>query len=492
MPAATSALDMLLERLDGAGPAAPVFLVSGDRVVAEPGAVRLGEALAQRVGCPAEVRRRPESLADILADLQTYSLFDPGKVIVAVETVVLAERQAAAALVDEAAEVLPFDSGGDELTGRERRAASRLFQTLRLFELDPYGTEPARLLQKLPDWVFAGAKAGGRGRRGSRKRTKPQIAKLREGFTSLLVAGREAELEGASEGAVETLADLARRGLPEGHHLVLAESSVAAEHPLVGTLERAGAYVELAQVTSGRKGFEGVEVLAAELSRQTGASIEPRATAELARRTLRKGKAFSKPGEAVQVDSSARFAAEFRKLASLAPEGRISLELVRETIADRGDEDVWAVLDAIGAGQPGEASARVSRYLEVAEDTMAARLSLWALLAGFCRHLTAIGGAIESGRVRAGESNFQRFKSAVAPKLQASLESGAANPLASLHPYRLHKAYLASGRMAARAREALPARVLEVEEQLKGGSGSPDLVLTAFVTGLAGGLATRR
>jgi hypothetical protein len=59
-------------------------------------------------------------------------------------------------------------------------------------------------------------------------------------------------------------------------------------------------------------------------------------------------------------------------------------------------------------------------------------------------------------------------------------------PLADLHPYRLHRAYLAASRIGAPILQGLPARVLETELRLKGESGDPDAALTELIAFLAG------
>lgn len=477
--------------------ASPLYLVAGDRVVSEPAAVRLGERLAEISGTEVEVRRRPEDMAATLADLQTFSLFSSGKVIVAVDTALLADRDAAASLIDDAAKALPVaardSGGGTDLSSGERRAAKRLFQALRLFQIDPYGGPAKAAISQFPDWALAGGPAMKRNRR--RGRAKKEIAKLRAELEALVEAGRQGEILGASDDALAGLGDLLSRGLPDRHFLVLAESSVAKEHPLVVALTERGAFVQLAQVTAGRKGWEGLEPLVVELQRETGVGIEPRAIEELASRTLRNRSNFWRAGDAADAESSSRFAAEYRKLATLATGGPITAAQVKDTIADRGEQDVWSILDAIGKGGASgasEAVAKLDRYLIGASDPMAARLSFWSLVAGFCRQLTAISGAFSAKLVPPGERNYRKFKDGIAPRLQAALPSGGASPLTALHPYRLHRAYLIASRVPGSRLAALPARVAETEELLKGGSSSPNTALIAFVVELAGSVGSGR
>ena len=209
-------------------------------------------------------------------------------------------------------------------------------------------------------------------------------------------------------------------------------------------------------------------------------SIDARAVEELARRTLRK-EAERGRSDAVDADSTARFAAEYRKLAEVAAGGRIDLATVRETVEDRGEEDVWQILDDIGAGRPGAANAKLRRHLASSPDPMASRLSFFALLATYCRHLAAIDGALARSGLPRGERNYNRFKTRIAPKLQGDLPTGGKSPLTGLHPFRLHKAYMAACRLPREKAAGLPGRVLEAEMRLKGESRSPETTLELLV-----------
>jgi hypothetical protein len=96
---------------------------------------------------------------------------------------------------------------------------------------------------------------------------------------------------------------------------------------------------------------------------------------------------------------------------------------------------------------------------------------------------------IELGIVPAGERNYRRFEERHAPSLQRELHAGVASPLAGLHPFRLHRIYLAASRLRGRDLSALPAAVLETELRLKGESGEPDAALAALAALVGGGLA---
>ncbi|HEV8578144.1 MAG TPA: hypothetical protein VGX68_03595 [Thermoanaerobaculia bacterium] len=466
-----------------------VRLVHGDLVLAEPAAQRAAAALAQAAGLASEaieVHRRPASLSPILQDLRTYSLFTTGKVVLAIGSAVFADRSAAGELIDDAAEAVPLGAPEGSLSARERQAASRLLQALRLFDLDPYSGAPERVLGELPGWVLEGGKAA---RGGGRGRGKRQVEDLRAGLVFLLEAARREGLQGTAESDLSELAEVVRSGLPQGHSLVLAESAVAGDHPLVRLLAERGAVLEVGRVESERGSWQGIERVAEELAGQTGVGITADAVTELARRTLRQesdGRGRSTGG--VEADSTARFAAEYRKLANLAQgEGdpRIDRQLVETTVEDRGEEDVWQLLDAIAAGRGGEALDRLRRLLNAAADPLAARLTFFSLLASFCRQLVAVCGMMRLARVPAGESNYGRFKSSHAPALQTEIPTGGKNPLAGLHPFRLHRVYLAASRLPEPLLARLPADLLDTELQLKGESAQADVALARLVAHLS-------
>lgn len=453
------------------------YLVSGDLTVGEPAAEKLAQAVAEKVGCQVETHRRPTDFAGILQNLRTYSLFGGGKVTLVVDCALFADRSSAAELIDQAEEALPVSG---ELDGKGREGASRLLQALRLFGLGE-GSDPAEVVEALPKWALEGG-AAFRKRRSGRGRTAKQVAALRDGLGSLLTAAREAELAGYAEGDLAELGEIVANGLPDGHVLVLAEHAVAADHPVVEALAAAGALVDVGKVTAGRDGvWQGLATLTDQLAEETSVTIAPAAANELARRTLRQTGGWRSTG--VDAESTARFAAEYRKLASQARGGRITPQLVTESVEDRGEEDVWKILDAIGNGRGGEALARYHRYIASAADVIAARLSFFGLLAGFCRQLTAVAGVARLQRVPAGVSNYNQFKSRWVPRLQGELDVGK-NPLAGLHPFRLHRAYLAASRMDRETLAHLPWQVLETEMRLKGESSEPDVALAQLISRL--------
>lgn len=471
-----------------------VVLVHGDLVLAEPAAERVAAALAGALGCTPERNRRPPSLAPFLQDLRTFSLFASAKALLVVDSAVFADRGAAAELIDDAAEVLPVAVEDRPLSGRERQAASRLFQALHLFDLDPLAGSPERLLGQLPVWAFEGGTS--RRSRGGRARGKKQAEELRGNLAGLLEMARREGIQGAGEGDLAALADVIRGGLPEGHALILAERSVAADHPVVRLLAERKAVLGVGSVEAAERGggWQGLDLLATELERQTGVGIAGDALAELARRTLRQeGDRRGKGNTGTDADSTARFAGEYRKLAHLATSsGKIDRKLVAQSVEDRGEEDVWQLLDAVAAGRSGEALDRLHRLTAGAEEPLNARLGFFSLFASFCRQLTAIRGMMRVSRIPPGEANYARFRDRMAPALQGEVPGGGKNPLAGLHPFRLHKAYLAASRLPEAVAARLPSDLLETELQLKGESSEADTALASLVARVSVATSTKR
>jgi hypothetical protein len=272
----------------------------------------------------------------------------------------------------------------------------------------------------------------------------------------------------------------------------------------VGLLEERGALLRVGDVEAERGSWQGLDLLAEELERQTGVGIAADALAELARRTLRqeegaRGQAWGGPRGA-ESDSTARFAGEYRKLAHLAASremertdgaiAKIDRKLVQQAVEDRGEEDVWQLLDAVAAGRGAEALDRLRRLIGSAEDPLSARLAFFGLLTAFCRQLIAVRGMMRIARVPGGEGSYPRFKDRHAPALQAEVPGGGKNPLAGLHPFRLHRSYLAAARFPEPFLAKLPADLLETEMQIKGESTEADVALAQLVARLSAAAAT--
>ncbi|HXT51650.1 MAG TPA: hypothetical protein VN811_11440, partial [Thermoanaerobaculia bacterium] len=384
---------------------------------------------------------------------------------------VLADRSAALELLADALAVAP--PGGDSLSAKEREGASRLMQALHVFGVDPGAGDAAAAISSLPDWALAG-------KRGA-KLAKKEAEGRRETLVPLLEAARRDGLTGLGEAALAQLGELLRRGLPAGHALVLAERSVAADHPLIAQLRERGAFLAVGEVSAGRDGFSGVDAVAAQLESEMGVGIRRDALAELARRTLRQ----EDRGGGVAAESTARLAAEYRKLADLSGGATIEVASVREAVEDRGEEDTFQLLDALAEGRGAEVLTRLDRMISGSDDPGRTRLAFFSMLASFCRQLVAVRGVLDRLNLSPGERNYNRFKDRVAPALGGHLPEGLANPLAGIHPFRLYRVYLAAGRLPLPVLLALPMRVLDTEMALKGEGTDPQAALAALIAEVA-------
>lgn len=462
-----------------AGDAHPVYLIQGDLVVAEPQAARLAEALAEKAGCPVERYRRPATLAPILADLKTYSLFATAKVVLVLDSAILADTKGAAELIDQAGEALPLAEGADaDNDPAVREAASRLLQVLRVFAIGPSVGSAEEIIDSLPKWALK----GGSKYRKKHPRGRPakEVKALRKGLIGLTDAALAAGLQGFAEGDLAELGTILANGLPPNHTLILAEPSVDREHPLLASLRGMGAAIQLGQVSASKGGnWQGLEPIIEELSKECGVTIQAAAVAELAKRTLRETGDFR--NKRTDEGSTSRFAGEFRKLAGLARGGQISRQLVVQSVEDRGEQDVWKILDAIGQGNGAESLALLKRFLNAADDTVGARLSFFAVLVRFCRQLVAVAGFAQLLNIPAGLRDYNRFKDRWAGALQGDPPHGGVNPLAGTHPFQLFRAYQTASGASPDALARLPAQVLETELRLKGDSSDPDAALFQLV-----------
>ncbi len=451
---------------------AQVHLIVGNLTLAEPKARKMAERLAR--DDPYTLARHKESLAGVLDDLETFSLFGEAKVVIAFETALLADQSAASSLVDAALDD-PVSDPSANLSGRQRWCATRLYSVLNMFGLDPFAGSAEEAVADLPDHVLKGAS----GRIGAAR-----VSERREQLVRLLQAGREQEVAVHSEAVVERIAAALEHGFPPGHHLILVESAVDESHPLASRLKALDAVVGVGEITAQRQGgWQGADRLAAALAAETGIKAAPAAIRELAERTLRR-KARDRSG-VVDADSAARFAAEYRKLATYV-DAEITVQDVRRVVADRGDQDVFQIMDAIGEGKTGEVLHRFTRYMDAASDPEAARLGFFSQLAEFCRHLAWIEARFEQTGVERGMNNYPQFKQRLAPILAADTGVDA---LHKIHPFRLHRAYLAASRLRPGRGAELPAKVLVTERRIKGESRSADLAIDALLADLCATLA---
>ena len=488
----SAAVDAAVDRIES-GDRQPLYLVTGEQVVAMKAATRIAGALAAGSGCEVAVYRRPAELRPILADLLTFSLFDPAKVTLVSDSAIFADKTAAADLIDDATAALPV-SPGSALSSAGKEAAGRLLQALRLFSLPADAGAPDEVVASLPASALDG---GARHRRRSRRRrTKKQKAELVGDLAGLLEAARAEGLVGWSDSDLAELGRIVESALPEGHALVFAERRADPAHPLVQRLVAKKTMFDVGGMEFDRRGgVRGLDAVVAELESETGVGIDRGAVQELARRTLRKPEERGESG--VDADSAARLAGEYRKMADTVRDraGRIDRSTVEEMVADRGDQDVFQLMDAIADQRPAQAITQLRRRLDGAADRNAERFRFFGLFANFCQQLAAAHGAAVSLDLPP-ERNFNRFKTHVLPKLTAEMPGGASNPLARVHPFRVFRIYQAASARrdpaSSRAIASLPWQILQTEVRLKGGTADGDTAVEALVATVAGAGAAQQ
>ena len=285
----------------------------GDLVLAEPAARRVADALARAVGLDAaavEVHRRPASLSPLLQDLRTFSLFATGKVLLAVDSAVFADRNAAGELIDDAADVVPLAGAtaapSRAASGRRPRASSRRSISSRSI---PTPASPSGRSASSPPGCSKGARrarerAAGRAARSRWRSCAARLAGLLDGGPARGSPGDRRRRP------LRALARWSAAACLRGHALVLAESARGGRpsgRPAAGGARRRAD--GRAASSPSRGSWQGLDLLAGELERQTGVGITPDAMAELARRTLRQESDKSgRTTGGVDADSTARFA----------------------------------------------------------------------------------------------------------------------------------------------------------------------------------------
>jgi len=164
---------------------------------------------------------------------------------------------------------------------------------------------------------------------------------------------------------------------------------------------------------------------------------------------------------------------------------------VEEFVVDRGEENVWDVINAIEDQRLDRALALLRRYLDSSNDRARTRFSFLSLLAGRCQQLIVVHGVAMTQSLP-DVSSFAAFRSRVLRQLTAEMPPAARKT----KPYPLFRIYRAA--MARSSPEMttaladLPWRILETEVRLRDGASDGDLALEALVGVVAGGGARSR
>ena len=260
--------------------AAPVYLVTGDRVLAEPAAERLAAAAAEK--------RRLCSRAPPPPFLPRPAAGRPAHLRP------VRRRQGRAGGRDrrprrqDRRRHLPRPGGGgsaplggDGLSAAERRAALRLLQAIRLFDLDPYRGDPAARPGPAPGLGVQGGERpaleeegrGDPGRPGGDARPPPGPPSSRASPRRRSPSSRRWSARACRRATCWCWPRAPWRRTTRSLEALAGHKAVLGAGP--------------GRVREGD--WSGLDELTAELARQTGVTIDRPALAALARRTLRGG-----------------------------------------------------------------------------------------------------------------------------------------------------------------------------------------------------------
>jgi hypothetical protein len=449
------------------------------------------------------VARRPFSEAEIPSFENA-----PSVILIAGEVEFFVEEaaaKAAARLAEGDAEVLRFEEDAPAEAVSDALLNRSLFSTRRLVQFDVsrlLGSEsPGSLVDLAVEAWERGTPAG---RREAFRRARALISALG------LPAGAPAD-ELAQDAARKTR----RRPRQEVLAAILAELPEERGSPAVLKdairllLDRGNdGTVALLTATAPPAGVDLLEEISGKglvLTASVGLDADP-ALARLAR-ALAKEREVSLDSEAIdrllfQTDSDPRlFSAELAKLLQWAgPGGRVRAADVRENVGDDSSEDVYALYDAIGRREAGDALARLERLFSGrtvrAGDREVDTEEYWpvrffGMLSDEVRRMLVIRARLEEmGSGPDASMNFNTFKARVLPHLSEPVAPFGRSPFQNkqgqVSPFLWFKAAARGARYTTPELARALARAADVDVRLK--SSIPPLdALSVYVAELIAG-----
>jgi hypothetical protein len=416
-----------------------------------------------------------------------------------------AAAKAAARLGEGEAEVLRFEEDSPAEAISDALLNRSLFSSRRLVQFDVsrlLGSESPGSLVDLA--VEAWEKGTPAGRREAFRRTRALISALG------LAAGAPAE-DLAEEAARKTR----RRPQQEILAAILSElpeerSSPAVLKDAIRLLLQRGndGTVALLTATAPPAGVDLLDEISANglvLTATVGEDADP-ALARLARALAREREVSLDPDAIArllfQTDSDPRlFSAELGKLLQWAGSGgRVRAADVRENVGDDSSEDVYALYDAIGRREAGDALARLERLFSGrtvrAGDREVDTEEYWAvrffgMLSDEVRRMLLIrAGLEETGGGADASMSFNTFKARILPRLAESVapfgRSPFQNKAGQISPFLWFKAASRAARYTTPELVRALARAADVDVRLK--SSIPPLdALSVYVAELIAG-----
>jgi DNA polymerase III delta subunit len=191
------------------------------------------------------------------------------------------------------------------------------------------------------------------------------------------------------------------------------------------------------------------------------------------------------------------FSAELDKLLEWAGRGgRVTRADAVAQVEDRGAEDVYAFLDALGRRGSGEALERLERLLsgrpirmgkEREVDADDPFLMLFSVLVGELRKMLYVRSRLEEAGVRGfgAETSYQSYASRIHDALAEPVAPFSESPMSSGKPFGWYKVATRSVRYRVDELVGALRRAAEVDAALKESAASAEL-LAGFVAGLLG------
>ncbi len=417
-----------------------------------------------------------------------------------------AAAKAVAKLAEGDAEVLRFEEDSPAEAVSDALLNRSLFSSRRLVQFDVsrlLGSESPGSLVDLA--VEAWEKGTPAGRREAFRRTRALISALG------LAAGAPAE-ELAEEAARKTR----RRPQQEILAAILSElpeerSSPAVLKDAIRLLLQRGndGTVALLTATAPPAGVDLLDEISAKglvLTASVGEDADP-ALARLARALAREREVSLDPDAIArllfQTDSGPRlFSAELGKLLQWAgPGGRVRAADVREYVGDDSSEDVYALFDAIGRREAGDALSRLDRLFskrpvrsgdrDIEKDDESWPVIFLGMLTSEVRRMLLIRARLEETNGGPDSSmSFNTFKARVLPRLAEPVapfgRSPFQNKAGQISPFLWFKAASRAARYTTPELARALARAADVDVRLKSSVPALD-VLSVYVAELIAG-----
>lgn len=447
----------LLKRI-GSGEPPPMILVGGDSEFLVDSSFHAIRDALTATGLQVETFAAGTDLGQVLDSFRTHSLFGGKRLLILPEVNAFVTRKEISSLLEK--------SIGDWKTAKTDRkrssAVAKLLHVLGLAGID------------LDESDAAIAESLG-------------LKKVESAFGGLLQSARDSgKRPSRGENDAAMLAEAASEGGAPGSILLMRTGEVPVDSATVAAIARGGAVV-VRNLT--REDFDkALSVAVNEISESAGVRFDPQAIRELRVRLGVERSLADKFGK--DVPDLRQAVNEADRLATFVGEGgRITLEIVRQQVAEIGGGMRWELGSLFAEGKSLEAISKLRDLVAQAarDDGKAADdIHYGRFLFAFADEIRQLIGIHSWARmngidVRRGIP-YNRFKDAVAEPLSEYLKS---HQLVKQkpHPFALHKRFESARLHDESALLAALDQITEIEVGRKSGGPPVDVVLETFVLG---------